>query len=73
MAQIIYTEVVRLAEQLTPEEQDALAMHLQEIAQRRQLTKDERKALFESMIVDLGTVSSDFSFRREDWYGDDGR
>lgn len=73
MVQAVYQEIVKLFEQLTPQEQDALVTHLQELAQHRQLTKEERKALFESMSVDLGTVSSDFSFRREDWYGNDER
>jgi lipoprotein NlpI len=64
MASVTYERVIRLAEQLTPQEQEALVAHLQQLAQQRQLTKQERKALFASMIVDLGPVSPDFSFRR---------
>jgi hypothetical protein len=71
MAGVSYEEVVRLAEQLTAVEQDALLEHLQKIAQHRQLTVEERKALLEAAVVDLGPVSPDFSFRREDWYGDE--
>jgi len=73
MAGVTYEDVVRLAEQLTPSEQDALLEHLQKIAQQRQLTIEERKALLEAAVVDLGPVAPDFSFRREDWYGDDER
>jgi len=73
MAQINYDEVVRLAEQLPPHEQRALVVHLQELAEHHNLTRDERKMLFESMALDLGTVSPDYSDRREDWYGDDQR
>ena len=71
MAGVTYEEVVRLAEQLTAVEQDALLEHLQKIAQHRQLTIEERKALFESLVTDLGPVSPDYSDRREDWYDDD--
>lgn len=70
MTGVSYEEVVRLAEQLGPLEQEALIEHLQKIAQQRQLTIKERKALFESLITDLGSVRSNFSDRREDWYDD---
>lgn len=70
MTGVSYEEVVRLAEQLGPLEQEALIEHLQKIAQQRQLTIKERKALFESLITDLGSVSSNFSDRRKDWYDD---
>lgn len=73
MANINYDDVVKLAEQLPPHEQRALVAHLQELAEHRQLTKDERKVLLESMTLDLGTVSPGYSDRREDWYGDDQR
>lgn len=73
MTDMTYQEIVRLAEELTAEEQETLAAHLQTLARQRRLDQDERLALFQSMIVDLGPVSPDFSFRREDWYGDDER
>jgi hypothetical protein len=73
MVGVTYEEVVRLAELLDPLEQIALIDHLQSIAQRRKLTVKERKALFETLVTDLGPVSPDFSDRREDWYGDDER
>jgi hypothetical protein len=46
---------------------------LQGLAEHRHLTRDERKVLFESMSLDLGAISPDYSDRREDWYGDDQR
>ncbi len=70
---VSYSEVVKLVDQLTPQEQRALFAYLQERAHYRQLTAQERTALFDSLIVDLGPVSPDFSDRREDWYGDDER
>ena len=73
MADMTYEEVVKLAEELTAEEQEALAAHLQTLARQRRLNREERLALFRSMIVDLGPLSPDFSFHREDWYGDDER
>ena len=72
MAQVTYDEVVRLAEQLSPVEQQALIAHLQETAKHRKLTKEEWLALFDSMKVSI-PLGKDFSLRREDWYGDDGR
>ena len=73
MQDVTYGDVVRLAEQLTTEEQKALAAHLQQLAEQRELDRQERLTLFDSMIVDLGPVAPDFSFSREDWYGDDER
>jgi hypothetical protein len=69
---IRYEEVVHLAEQLTPSEQTALITHLLELARYRQLTKEERKALFHASILDVA-VAQEPSPRREDWYDDDGR
>ena len=72
MVEGTYQQVIRLAEQLTPQEQRTLVAYLQ-ILRRHGLPKEERLSLFESMLTDLGPVSPDFSFRREDWYGDDER
>lgn len=72
MAQVTFEEVVKLAEQLTPVEQQALIAHLQEIAKQRELTFAEWKALFDSMKDDTPIIA-DVSPRRVDWYGDDGR
>lgn len=73
MADITFDEVVKLADQLTPAEKQALAQHLLQTAQEREMTPQERIAIFHSMIIDLGPVSPSYSDRREDWYGDDGR
>jgi hypothetical protein len=72
MSQIEYEQVVTLAEQLTPIEQQALIAHLSELGKRRELRPEEWKALFESIIIDR-PISGEISFRREDWYSDDGR
>jgi hypothetical protein len=72
MADVSYTEVMRLAEQLSPQEQAALIAHLQQLAQHQQLTKEQRKALLEASILDIPFINEP-SPRREDWYDDDGR
>lgn len=58
--QISYETLVELVEQL------------QRVAQQRQLTKEERKALFEATISSI-PMKEEPSIRREDWYDDDGR
>ena len=72
MTDVTLETVVELADQLRPDEQQALIQHLQQLSER-QLNAEEFKRLFESLSVDLGLISSDFSFHREDWYGDDER
>jgi hypothetical protein len=72
MAQITYEAVVKLAEQLSPEAQKALIEHLQEIAKQRELSFEEWKSLFNS-VIDYTPIVNDISPRREDWYDDDGR
>ena len=72
MGFVTYQEVVRLAEQLTVDDQRALVDHLQGLAQQRDLTFAEWKTLFDSLKSDAELVQ-DFSDRREDWYDDDGR
>ncbi|MBZ0299002.1 MAG: hypothetical protein K8J31_04640 [Anaerolineae bacterium] len=72
MAQVTYDEVLRLAEQLTPAEQQALIAHLQELAEHRALTDDEWDALFDSLKMNI-MPAAEFSLRRADWYDDDGR
>jgi hypothetical protein len=66
MAAITYDAVFKLAEQLSPQDQQALVEHLQAIARQRQLSFEEWKALFDS-IKDDTPIVADFSPRREDW------
>ncbi len=70
---IDYEQLVALIEPLSPEQQTDLLARLLEKSKTRQLTSQERKALLESMTIDLGEVLPGYSDRREDWYGDDGR
>lgn len=72
MTTATYGEVVKLAEQLTSEEQTTLITHLLDLARRRQLTVAERKALMNATILS-NPVAQEPSIRREDWYDDDGR
>lgn len=72
MVSVTYDSVVRLTEQLSPQDQEALIEHLQNIVNQRKLSFEEWKTLFDS-IKDDTPVIADFSPRREDWYDDDGR
>jgi hypothetical protein len=72
MADMTFEEVVRLANQLTPAEKQALAQYLLEAAQERELTPEERIALRRSAIIDI-PFHYNPSVRREDWYDDDVR
>ncbi len=47
MAPVTYDAVVKLAEQLSPEAQQALIEHLQRIARQRELSFEEWKTVFE--------------------------
>jgi len=72
MADITYEDVLKMAERLTPEEQTMLVVHLLEVAKERDLTKEEREALFKAIMIDI-PILNEPSPRREDWYDDDGR
>ena len=69
MSDVTLEAVVELADRLRPDEQQALIRHLQQLSVQL-ITPEEFKRSFESLSVDLGPISGDFSFRREDWYGD---
>jgi hypothetical protein len=60
-------------ERLSRQEQRELLKHLQTLADQRDLTVDEKKALLDSLVIDAGPISPYYSDRREDWYDDDGR
>ncbi len=70
---IEFEKLVELVDQLPFDQRLHLIQHLTQQAQERQLTPKEKIELLNSTIHDLGSISPDFSFRREDWYGDDGR
>ena len=67
-----YDQVVKLTEALTNVERQALITHLQQQSQKRPLTSQEWRTLFEANMIRM-PVLRDFSNRRDDWYGDDGR
>ena len=71
MAEVTYDQVVRLAEQLMPQEQQALIAHLQTISKQRELSFEVWKTLFDS-LKDDSLIISDISPRRVDWYDDEG-
>jgi len=71
MAQATLDEVLRLAEQLSPQDQQALIAHLQATSRQRELSFAEWKTLYDALKMNT-PILKDFSNRREDWY-DDGR
>jgi hypothetical protein len=70
---IPYETLIALVEQLPPEQQQDLVLHLLERTQQHPLSTAERRMAFESMTMNLGQVSTVYSDRRQDWYEDDGR
>ena len=70
--EIEYEKLIELVEQLPPDKQQELLARLLEKAKTRQLSKEEKKALFHASILTV-PVNEEPSVRREDWYGDDGR
>ncbi len=65
-----FEEVVKLAEALTDDQKAELALWLLDRIKTRELTAQERLAVFNSMTVDLGAVLPGYSDRRDDWYND---
>lgn len=65
-----FTEVVRLAEQLTPEEQQALIMHLEEqFLHRQEQIRDTHRRFnetFDLLVFDVGAWPDGLTLRRED-------
>lgn len=66
MSQIAYEEVAKLAEQLSPAEQQALIARLQVLARQRALSQDEWWTLLNSISVNIPPGPA-FSDSREDW------
>ena len=69
---IEYEKLIELVEQLPDEQQKDLLVRLLERAKQRQLSKEEKTALYHASILSV-PVNEEPSIRREDWYGDDGR
>ncbi|MBL8155852.1 MAG: hypothetical protein JNM70_16840 [Anaerolineae bacterium] len=67
-----FETLLDLVDQLSDEQRQRLMRHIQQ-SEDRAVTQAEWKTLFESTVLDLGPIAGDFSNRREDWYGDDGR
>jgi hypothetical protein len=72
MAYTAYEDVVKMVEQLSPDEQQALVVRLQEMKKQNNLSSDEWRTLLNSIKVNIPPGPA-FSDRRQDWYGDDGR
>ncbi len=77
MADVTFTEVVQLAEKLTPQEQQALIVYLQERSKSHNgEAKNVSKAfdeMFNLLVFDVGQWPEGMKLRREDEYGDDDR
>lgn len=68
MAAITFEDVVKLAEQLSPEERQALIEHLQMSGKRRAKRPSEVLQVFE-----VNAWGDAWTLRREDEYGDEER
>lgn len=73
MSAPVYATVLELLDHLTVSEQHALFEYLQQRLPPLPLSQAEFEAALQAMTLDMGPVSPDYSDRREDWYGDDGR
>lgn len=63
-------EVIRLVEHLADDQKTELVIWLLEKLKTRELTPEERLAVFDSMRLDLGEVLPTYSDQRSDWYDD---
>ncbi len=70
---IEYEKLLELIDQLSETQQQDLLQRLLKKANSAELSKEEKQALLDAMAIDVGEVSSGYSDRRSDWYGDDGR
>lgn len=70
---IPYHTLLSLVEQLPDEQQYDLLQRLLAKSKARHLSMDERLKVLDSLVIDSDVVITDYSDRREDWYGDDGR
>jgi hypothetical protein len=73
MVTTLYQEVIRLIDRLPSVEQTAVKDYLDAISPFDDISDEEFNQLLDSVIIDLGTVPADYSFRREDWYDDNNR
>lgn len=67
-----FETISELVDQLPPEQQEILMRRLLERAKNRQLSSEERKALYHASILNV-PFNEEPSPRREDWYDDEGR
>jgi len=72
-ALIGYYAQLRTQRALSVQERQTAAAYLLELAKIRSLANAERYLLLEVSMIDTLELPTDFSDRREDWYGDDGR
>ena len=68
---IPYETLIELVQQLPEEQRQNMLQRLLE--QPKTLSGNERRDIFYSLSLDLGTVQPAYTDQREDWYGDDGR
>jgi hypothetical protein len=69
---IPYETLLTLIDQLPDEQKQDLLRHLLKQAGDRELTIEEKLALYHASILH-NAVNEEPSIRREDWYNDDGR
>ncbi len=65
-----YEEVVELVDQLSPDEQQRLMAHLEQVSLQRELTFEEWRSLLKASQLP-GVPGLAYSDRRVDWYADE--
>jgi hypothetical protein len=69
---IQFEALLEAIENLSPEEKAVIATLVQPTSELPSLTADEKLRRLQAVMV-TATPGERFSFRREDWYDDDGR
>lgn len=64
-------DVMKVIETWSENEKTVLTLHLLNTLRSDQLSPSERRMIFESMTLDLGSLSQTYSDERKNWYEDD--
>ncbi len=65
---IEYETLLKLVDQLSDEKRAELIEYLLQKSKSQPLTIEEKKVIWESMVVDVGGILPGYSDRREDMY-----
>ena len=66
MSEFLMNEMIRMADQLENDEIEQVIENLQTRLNRKKMSKEEFRRHLDAMTLDVGEISPDFSFNRED-------